>query len=279
MDAQADERSGLFHGRDEIFPSYRVARDDGCENIPGAVPGGAGGAGDGAGGLQGAAFGTALGDEVDEAVVIALGGTALQARHGYLVGAESVQLFADIHELLLAPSVVLVADAGEQARLGDVGRDDIGQPDELFDLFAVFGAHGAIGVPVISHDGIDEDQRASALPLLPDEIRHHGDLLLLPQQAHINSVKRETEPLPLAQIVWELPGKIMTIIGRESGVVGINSGGDRAGLHPHGAQNGDRFRGGAAPVPCEAVEHGNPGRNPVIHEGKSPFEWMAQTAL
>lgn len=50
-------------------------------------------------------------------------------------------------------------------------------------------------------------------------------------------------------------------------MVGKYGGGNRAGLHPHGAEDGEDFRGGTAAISGEAVYRGNFGGDAVLHFG------------
>ena len=65
----------------------------------------------------------------------------------------------------------VVIDVCEDARLGDVGCDDVGMGNELRHALAHFRRIGAVGLSLVTHDRIDE-RYAVVTTKFVDEIAH-----------------------------------------------------------------------------------------------------------
>ena len=65
----------------------------------------------------------------------------------------------------------VVIDVCEDARLGDVGRDDVGVGNEFGHALAHLRCVGAVGLSLVTHDRIDK-RYAVVTAKLVDEIAH-----------------------------------------------------------------------------------------------------------
>ena len=252
-DAGAHKGSCLFHRFPERHAVYRVRRDDGGEDIPGAVPGMARGMGPVD--LRGQPV-RPLGDEVDVILIFP------KPRDHHLIRPHGVKLSGEQAELVPLPAAFPVGGVRQQAGLRDVRRDDGRAGQEEFQSFAVLRRDRPIGLSVISHHRVQDEGHVRPAG---EKFLHDPDLFGASQKAAVNPVKPKAQLLPFRQIIPQVRRTVVHEMDRKSGVVGKKGGGYRTDLYLHGADDGNRLGGGAASVAGDVVDHGYFFRNPAGH--------------
>ena len=119
-----------------------------------------------------------------------------------------------------------------------------------------------VGLPVISHHRVQDEGNVRPAG---EKFLHDPDLFGASQKAAVNPVKPKAQLLPFRQIIPQVRRTVVHEMDRESGMVGKKGGGYRTDLYLHGADDGNRLGGGAAPIPGDVVDHGYFLRNPAGH--------------
>ena len=133
----------------------------------------------------------------------------VDASDDQLTGAHIEQLTGQLLEFLVRPTRLMVAGAGQETGLGQIGRDDVGIGDESTHLATELLCIGWIDAAIIAHHWIDQDMGLLCLELL-DEVFNNADLLGRPQESCHDAIEVQVQLLPLADIGGHEPREIIT---------------------------------------------------------------------
>ena len=166
--------------------------------------------------------------------------------------AHIAQLLGE-RERIVEAHMRVVIDVGEDARLGDVGRDDVGMGNEFRHALAHLGCVGAVGLSLIAHNGVDERYAVVAAKFI-NEVAHDRYLLGRTEKTRAYAAESQIEFAPLVNMLLHMGREILETVARKARVIAQDRRWQYAALHAQLRNNGQLHSDGTSAKTGDVVD-------------------------
>ena len=166
--------------------------------------------------------------------------------------AHIAQLLGE-RERVVEAHMRVVIDVGEDARLGDVGRDDVGMGNEFRHALAHLGCVGAVGLSFIAHNGVDERYAAVAAKFI-NEVAHDRNLLGRTEKSRAYASESQIEFAPLVNMLLHMGCEILETVAWKARVIAQDRCWQHAALHAQLRNNGQLHSDGTSSKAGDVVD-------------------------
>ena len=169
--------------------------------------------------------------------------------------AHIAQLLGE-RERVVEAHMRVVIDVGEDARLGDVGRDDVGMGNEFRHALAHLGCVGAVGLSLIAHNGVDERYAVVTAKFI-NEVAHDRYLLGRTEKSRAYAAESQIEFAPLVNMLLHMGREILETVARKARVIAQDRRWQHAALHAQLRNNGQLHSDGTSAKTGDVVDEGD----------------------